>query len=142
MSPFAVGGASVFQPQPTSSVHSVSVRLPEHESVLALQLPLAAADELAEVARARGEIVVPRREVERQDPQPADDPHRPSIGGADGTHNRARYLHRVTRAFVGLGSNLGDRKATLRQALDLLAREPGVELRRVSTFRPTIRRAR
>jgi len=38
---------------------------------------------------------------------------------------------------VGLGSNLGDREATLRQALDLLAREPGVELRRVSTFRET-----
>ena len=52
-------------------------------------------------------------------------------------HNGARYLHRVTRAFVGLGSNLGDREATLRQALDLLAREPGVELRRVSTFRET-----
>ena len=38
---------------------------------------------------------------------------------------------------MGLGSNLGDREATLRQALDLLAREPGVELRRVSTFRET-----
>jgi 2-amino-4-hydroxy-6-hydroxymethyldihydropteridine diphosphokinase len=43
----------------------------------------------------------------------------------------------VTRAFVGLGSNVGDRDATLRQALDLLASEPGVELRRVSAFRDT-----
>ena len=38
---------------------------------------------------------------------------------------------------MGLGSNLGDREATLRQALELLAREPGVELRRVSTVRET-----
>ena len=43
----------------------------------------------------------------------------------------------MTRAFVGLGSNLGDREATLSQALELLAGEPGVELRRVSTFRDT-----
>jgi 2-amino-4-hydroxy-6-hydroxymethyldihydropteridine diphosphokinase len=43
----------------------------------------------------------------------------------------------VTRAFVGLGSNIGDRDATLRQALELLAREPGIELRRVSSFRDT-----
>jgi 2-amino-4-hydroxy-6-hydroxymethyldihydropteridine diphosphokinase len=41
------------------------------------------------------------------------------------------------RAFIGLGANLGDREATLRQALDLLAAEPGVELRAVSTFRET-----
>jgi 2-amino-4-hydroxy-6-hydroxymethyldihydropteridine diphosphokinase len=52
-------------------------------------------------------------------------------------HNGARYLHRVTRAFVGLGSNLGDRETMLRRALELLAREPGVEVRRVSTFRET-----
>jgi 2-amino-4-hydroxy-6-hydroxymethyldihydropteridine diphosphokinase len=43
----------------------------------------------------------------------------------------------VTRAFVGLGANLGDRQATLRRALDLLGAEPGVELRAVSTFRET-----
>jgi 2-amino-4-hydroxy-6-hydroxymethyldihydropteridine diphosphokinase len=77
------------------------------------------------------------REEKRQDPQPSDDPHRPSIGAGSCVHNDARYLHRVTRAFVGLGSNLGDREATLRQALELLAREPGIELRRVSTFRET-----
>jgi 2-amino-4-hydroxy-6-hydroxymethyldihydropteridine diphosphokinase len=35
----------------------------------------------------------------------------------------------VTRdAFVALGSNLGDRPATLRRALDTLAEQPGVEL--------------
>jgi 2-amino-4-hydroxy-6-hydroxymethyldihydropteridine diphosphokinase len=43
----------------------------------------------------------------------------------------------VTRVFVGLGSNLGGRDANLRQALDLLAGEPGVELGRVSAFRDT-----
>jgi 2-amino-4-hydroxy-6-hydroxymethyldihydropteridine diphosphokinase len=41
------------------------------------------------------------------------------------------------RAFVGLGANLGDREKTLRRALDLLAAEPGIELRAVSTFRET-----
>jgi 2-amino-4-hydroxy-6-hydroxymethyldihydropteridine diphosphokinase len=43
----------------------------------------------------------------------------------------------MTRAFIGLGANLGERQATLRRALDLLAAEPGVELGRVSTFRET-----
>ena len=38
---------------------------------------------------------------------------------------------------MGLGANLGDRETMLRRALDLLADEPGVELRRVSTFRET-----
>jgi 2-amino-4-hydroxy-6-hydroxymethyldihydropteridine diphosphokinase len=43
----------------------------------------------------------------------------------------------VTRAFVGLGSNLGDREVMLRRALELLAAEPGVEVRHVSSFRET-----
>jgi len=43
----------------------------------------------------------------------------------------------VTRAFVGLGSNLGDRERTLRAALDLLGRRPGVHVQRVSSFRET-----
>jgi 2-amino-4-hydroxy-6-hydroxymethyldihydropteridine diphosphokinase len=43
----------------------------------------------------------------------------------------------VTRAFVGLGANLGDREATLRRAVDLLRAEPGIEVRAVSTFRET-----
>lgn len=41
------------------------------------------------------------------------------------------------RAYVGLGSNLGDREATLRRAVELLAAEPGVEVLAVSTFRET-----
>lgn len=43
----------------------------------------------------------------------------------------------MTRAFVGLGANLGDREATIRQALELLGREPGVEVVAVSSLRET-----
>ena len=40
-------------------------------------------------------------------------------------------------AYVGLGSNLGDREATLRRALELLDVTPGVCVRAVSSFRDT-----
>jgi 2-amino-4-hydroxy-6-hydroxymethyldihydropteridine diphosphokinase len=43
----------------------------------------------------------------------------------------------LTRAYVGLGSNLGDREATLRRALELLAATPGVELLVTSRFSET-----
>ncbi len=39
----------------------------------------------------------------------------------------------MTRAYVGLGANLGDREATMRHAIDLL----GDEVVAVSTFRET-----
>jgi 2-amino-4-hydroxy-6-hydroxymethyldihydropteridine diphosphokinase len=41
------------------------------------------------------------------------------------------------RAYVGLGSNLGDREQTLRAALERLAANPGVEVVAVSSFRET-----
>jgi 2-amino-4-hydroxy-6-hydroxymethyldihydropteridine diphosphokinase len=41
------------------------------------------------------------------------------------------------RAFVGLGSNLGDREGTLRRAVDELRRLPETEVRGVSSFRDT-----
>jgi 2-amino-4-hydroxy-6-hydroxymethyldihydropteridine diphosphokinase len=41
------------------------------------------------------------------------------------------------RAFVGLGSNLGDREATLRAAVARLAAEPGIEVVAVSSLRET-----
>ena len=41
------------------------------------------------------------------------------------------------RAHVGLGANLGDRAGTMRAALELLGRVPGVEVVAVSTFRET-----
>lgn len=41
------------------------------------------------------------------------------------------------RAYVGLGSNLGDREGTLRAAVRALAEEPAIEVVAVSTFRDT-----
>jgi 2-amino-4-hydroxy-6-hydroxymethyldihydropteridine diphosphokinase len=43
----------------------------------------------------------------------------------------------VTRAYVGLGANLGDREATLRSAVDALAAEEGIAVVGVSTLRET-----
>jgi 2-amino-4-hydroxy-6-hydroxymethyldihydropteridine diphosphokinase len=43
----------------------------------------------------------------------------------------------VTRAFVGLGSNLGDREGTLRAAIGRLGSLRETEVVRVSTFRNT-----
>jgi 2-amino-4-hydroxy-6-hydroxymethyldihydropteridine diphosphokinase len=43
----------------------------------------------------------------------------------------------VTRAFVGLGSNLGDREATILRALGRLQEEPGLVVVRVSSLRET-----
>jgi 2-amino-4-hydroxy-6-hydroxymethyldihydropteridine diphosphokinase len=40
----------------------------------------------------------------------------------------------VTRVYVGLGANLGDRERTLRAAVDALAAEEGVEVVAVSTL--------
>jgi 2-amino-4-hydroxy-6-hydroxymethyldihydropteridine diphosphokinase len=43
----------------------------------------------------------------------------------------------VTRAYVGLGANLGDRERTLRAAVDALAAQEGIDLVAVSTLRDT-----
>jgi 2-amino-4-hydroxy-6-hydroxymethyldihydropteridine diphosphokinase len=43
----------------------------------------------------------------------------------------------VTRVFVGLGANLGDREGTLHAAVDALAGEEGIEVVAVSTLRET-----
>jgi 2-amino-4-hydroxy-6-hydroxymethyldihydropteridine diphosphokinase len=43
----------------------------------------------------------------------------------------------VTRAYVGLGANLGDRSAMLRTAIEQLRREPDVTLVAVSSVRET-----
>jgi 2-amino-4-hydroxy-6-hydroxymethyldihydropteridine diphosphokinase len=43
----------------------------------------------------------------------------------------------VTRVFVGLGSNLGDREGTLRAAVGRLRGLPETEVRGVSSFRHT-----
>jgi 2-amino-4-hydroxy-6-hydroxymethyldihydropteridine diphosphokinase len=43
----------------------------------------------------------------------------------------------LTRAYVGLGANLGDREATIRRAVELLGVDPGIEVVAVSTLRET-----
>src|SRR5581483_9035569 len=57
-------------------------------------------------------------------------------GRARGNRGRDRVAA-VTRAFVGLGSNLGDREGTIRAALDALGAEEGIEVVAVSTLRET-----
>ena len=43
----------------------------------------------------------------------------------------------MTRAYVGLGANLGDRERTIREAIDALGAEEGIEVLAVSTLRET-----
>ena len=43
----------------------------------------------------------------------------------------------MTRVYVGLGSNLGDREASLRAAVDLLEANPEIQFVAVSRFRET-----
>jgi 2-amino-4-hydroxy-6-hydroxymethyldihydropteridine diphosphokinase len=43
----------------------------------------------------------------------------------------------MTRAYVGLGANLGDRERNLSSAVELLGAEPGIEVVAVSAFRET-----
>jgi len=43
----------------------------------------------------------------------------------------------MTRAYVGLGANLGDRESTLLAAVDALAEEEAIEIVAVSTLRET-----
>lgn len=43
----------------------------------------------------------------------------------------------MTRAFIGLGANLGDREATIRAAAAMLGEEDGVEVVAISTLRET-----
>jgi 2-amino-4-hydroxy-6-hydroxymethyldihydropteridine diphosphokinase len=43
----------------------------------------------------------------------------------------------LTRAYIGLGANLGDRQATIERAVELLRAAEGVELLAVSSLRET-----
>ena len=54
--------------------------------------------------------------------------------GGDG---RTLATTRVTRAYLGLGANLGDRSAMIRTAVEQLRREPDVTVVAVSTVRET-----
>ncbi len=44
---------------------------------------------------------------------------------------------RAERAYVGFGANLGDRRATIRRSVELLAQTAGVEVLAISTVRET-----
>ena len=65
-----------------------------------------------------------------QPPAPHSSPHQTLPQGSPSLPSNAGacFVHTspVIRAYVGLGSNLGDREATPRRALDLLAEEAGV----------------
>ena len=50
---------------------------------------------------------------------------------------RPARIGEVTTAFVGIGSNLGERERQIEAALDLLAAEDGIELVAASTLRET-----
>ena len=43
----------------------------------------------------------------------------------------------MTRSYIGIGSNLGDREGTLRNAVESLAASPGIAVVAVSTLRET-----
>ena len=43
----------------------------------------------------------------------------------------------MTTAYIGVGSNLGDREATIEHALELVARPPDISVTAVSTLRET-----
>jgi 2-amino-4-hydroxy-6-hydroxymethyldihydropteridine diphosphokinase len=43
----------------------------------------------------------------------------------------------VDDVFVGIGSNVGDREAYVRRALELLAAEPGIDVEQISQIRET-----
>ncbi len=43
----------------------------------------------------------------------------------------------MTRVFIGLGANLGERRSTIEAALSTLAETPGVDVRAVSSLKET-----
>ena len=91
---------------------------------------------LAAAVAERARRALPGRSRARAGAEGASARHPRRVGRG---HRRApgSSFRRVTRAYVGLGANLGDREAMLRAALEQLAREPGVELVAVSAFRET-----
>ena len=56
-----------------------------------------------------------------------------SVDALDVAHGEGRAVS----VLLGLGSNLGDRAAHIRRALELLEKEPGIQVLRVSTLRET-----
>lgn len=58
-------------------------------------------------------------------------------GFADRPRKRKNLYRPFMRAFIGLGSNLGDRHATIERAVELLGAAPGVRILAVSSLRET-----
>jgi 2-amino-4-hydroxy-6-hydroxymethyldihydropteridine diphosphokinase len=62
------------------------------------------------------------------------------MSNAKTTPNRriwTNITHTMPLVYIGLGSNLGDREATIRRALELLVAGGEIELERVSSLRET-----
>jgi 2-amino-4-hydroxy-6-hydroxymethyldihydropteridine diphosphokinase len=82
--------------------------------------------------KVRLHVFKPQRGVEDMSGRLVRVKHKPSGRGKEQFGYTA-----VTRAYIGLGANLGDREANIRQALELLVAEPGIELVAVSSLRET-----
>ena len=48
-----------------------------------------------------------------------------------------QHSHNMSTVYIGIGANLGEREATIREALALLAAQPGIEVEAVSSVRET-----
>jgi 2-amino-4-hydroxy-6-hydroxymethyldihydropteridine diphosphokinase len=59
------------------------------------------------------------------------------VPASHGRCGRPARIGKVTTAFVGIGSNLGEPERQIEAALDLLAAEDGIEVVAVSTLRET-----
>jgi 2-amino-4-hydroxy-6-hydroxymethyldihydropteridine diphosphokinase len=61
----------------------------------------------------------------------------PKVAGLRSEERAAALPPHSIRAFLALGSNVGDRRGTLRRAMAMLGRVPGVRVRAVSGFHET-----
>jgi 2-amino-4-hydroxy-6-hydroxymethyldihydropteridine diphosphokinase len=77
-----------------------------------------------------------RAAAEDDDPDQSEATHEQDTVAIGVTACRER-ITRMTRSFVGLGSNLGDPQRQIGRALELLAAEDGLEVVAVSTLRET-----
>ena len=58
--------------------------------------------------------------------------------GRDARHRKSEIENRkYIPAYIGLGSNLGEREETIRQALRIMDKTPGIRVGKVSTLRET-----
>src|SRR5207247_1594690 len=96
--------------------------------VFTRQRPMPAASSGAPVSRRKGSAA---RRASTSEKVPA------CAGAASNRSSPTRVIILVMRAYIGLGSNLGEREHTLRAALERLSANPEVEIVAVSSFRET-----